>query len=173
VTGTGNGNYTVTSQAGLTQTVTPSADGFGHHSSVTIYDGTTTAKLGGTGVPGAETAAVGTGGDASRNRNGDSVSIGERRRDLAARNVGTQNVTIHRSYHDGHGRRHSRYAANGSDTSYTAKALTVRHHGGVRVYDGHDGEAGRDGGVPSAEAAVPVARATASLTCCGLCFAGR
>src|SRR5712672_3891546 len=66
VTGTGSGNYTVTSQAGLTQTVTPKAlTVSGITAASTIYDGTTTAKLGGTAVfqateaPGAGTTSDG------------------------------------------------------------------------------------------------------------------
>src|SRR5438034_1159832 len=63
----------------------------------TIYDGTATAKLGGTAaVQAAETAAVGTGGDGKPyTGNGDSVSIsGTAAGTLAAKDVGTQNVTI-------------------------------------------------------------------------------
>src|SRR3989475_186398 len=63
VTGTGAGNYIVTQQAGLTQTITAKAlTVSGITAASTIYDGTTTAKLGGTAAfQAAETAAVGSG----------------------------------------------------------------------------------------------------------------
>src|SRR5206468_5995555 len=63
VTGTGNGNYTVTSQSGLTQTVTQKAlTVSGRTAASPSYDGTTTARLGGTaGFSPAEAAAAGPG----------------------------------------------------------------------------------------------------------------
>src|SRR5439155_8929452 len=60
VTGTGSGNYTVTQQTVLTQALTAKAlTVSGITAGSTIYDGTTTAKLGGTAAfQAAETAAV-------------------------------------------------------------------------------------------------------------------
>src|SRR5207249_5991918 len=93
VTGTGSGNYSVTSQAGLTQTVTAKAlTVSGITAASTIYDGTTTAKLGGTAAfQSPESAAVGTGGDGKPyTGNGDAVSIGGAAAGtLAAEGVGT------------------------------------------------------------------------------------
>ena len=65
VTGTGSGNYTVTQQTGLTQTVTAKAlTVSGITAASTIYDGTTTAKLGGTAAfQAAEAAGAGTTSD--------------------------------------------------------------------------------------------------------------
>src|SRR5437660_128637 len=65
VTGTGSGNYTVTQQTGLTQSVTPKAlTVSGITAASTIYDGTTTAKLGGIAAfQAAEAAGAGTTAD--------------------------------------------------------------------------------------------------------------
>jgi hypothetical protein len=96
VTGTGSGNYTVTQQTGLTQTITAKAlTVSGITAASTIYDGTTSAKLGGTAAfQTAEAAAVGTSGDGKPyTGNGDSVSPGTVTGTLAAKDVGTQNVT--------------------------------------------------------------------------------
>ncbi len=98
VTGNGNGNYTATQQTGLTQTVTAKElTVSGITASSTIYDGTTTAKLGGTAAfQAAEAAGAGTTSDGKPyTGNGDSVSIGGTAAGtLAAKDVGTQNVTI-------------------------------------------------------------------------------
>src|SRR5207249_8366154 len=65
VTGTGSGNYTVTSQAGLTQAVTAKAlTVTGITAASTIYDGTTKSKLGGTSaLLSAEAAGAGASAD--------------------------------------------------------------------------------------------------------------
>ena len=89
-------DYTVTQQTGLTQTVTPKAlTVSGITAASTIYDGTTVAKLGGTAAfQTPEAAAVGTGADGMP-YSGDSVTIGGTATGtLAAKDVGTQAVTI-------------------------------------------------------------------------------
>src|SRR2546427_4707385 len=77
VTGTGSGNYTVTQQTGLTQTVTAKAlTVSGITAASTIYDGTATAKLGGTAaLLSSEAAGAGTTVD-GKPYTGDTVTIG-------------------------------------------------------------------------------------------------
>src|SRR5438034_812047 len=95
----------------------------------TIYDGTATAKLGGTAaVQAAETAAVGTGGDGKPySGNGDSVSIsGTAAGTLAAKDVGTQPVTITGNTVTGTGSGNYTVTQQAALTqSVTAKALTA------------------------------------------------
>src|SRR6185436_14642511 len=142
VTGTGFGNYTVTQQTGLTQTITAKAlTVSGITAASTTYDGTTTAKLGGTAAfEAAEAAAVGTSGDGKPyTGNGDSVSIGGTATGtLAAKDVGTQAVTITGNTVTGTGS--SNYTVTqqtGLTQTITAKALTVSGlTAGSRVYDG-------------------------------------
>src|SRR5207247_702729 len=76
VSGTGSGKYTVTSQAGLTQTVTAKALCVsGLSASSKIYDATTGAALSGTAsLLGAETAGIGTTSD-GKPYSGDTVSL--------------------------------------------------------------------------------------------------
>jgi hypothetical protein len=96
VTGTGSNNYTVTQQTGLTQVVTAKAlTVSGINSASTIYDGTTTAKLGGTAAfQAAEAAGAGTTAD-GKPYSVDTVSAGGTAAGtLAAKDVGTQAVTI-------------------------------------------------------------------------------
>ncbi len=95
-TGTGSGNYTVTQQTGLTQAVTQKAlTVSGITAASTIYDGTTTAKLGGTAAfQATEAAGAGTTSD-GKPYNVDSVTAGGTAAGtLAAKDVGTQAVTI-------------------------------------------------------------------------------
>src|SRR5947208_922061 len=91
----GTGNYTVTSQAGLAQTVTAKAlTVSGITAASTTYDGTTTAKLGGTAAfQAAEAAGAGTTAD-GKPYNVDSVSPGTVTGTLAAKDAGTRAVTI-------------------------------------------------------------------------------
>src|SRR5207249_3549351 len=96
VTGTGSGNYTVTQQTGLTQTITAKAlTVSGVTAACTIYDGTTTAKLGGTAAfLATEAAGSGTTSD-GKPYSVDSVSpAGTAAGTLAAKDVGTEAVTI-------------------------------------------------------------------------------
>src|SRR5207253_1842152 len=133
---------TVTSQAGLTQTVTAKAlTVSGITAASTIYDGTTTAKLGGTAAfQGTETAAVGTGGDGKPyTGNGDSVSIsGTAAGTLAAKDVGTRAVTI--TGNTVTGTASGKYTVTqqaGLTQTVTAKALTVSGiTAASTIYDG-------------------------------------
>jgi hypothetical protein len=96
VTGTGNGNYSATQQTGLSQSVTAKAlTVSGITAPSTVYDGTTTAKLGGTAAfATAETAGTGTTSDGIP-YSVDSVSAGGTAAGtLAARAVGSEAVTI-------------------------------------------------------------------------------
>src|ERR1017187_1217495 len=94
VTGTGNGNYSATQQTGLSQTVTAKAlTVSGITAPSTVYDGTTTAKLGGTAAfATAETAGTGTTSDGIP-YSVDAVSPGTVTGTLAAKDVGSQAVT--------------------------------------------------------------------------------
>src|SRR5207249_2039549 len=91
---TGFSDYTVTQQTGLTQDVTAKAlTVSGITAASTIYDGTTTAKLGGTAAfQTAEAPAVGTGDD-GKPYTGDGVTIGGTAAGtLAAKDVGSRAV---------------------------------------------------------------------------------
>ena len=96
VTGTGNGNYTVTQQTGLTQVITAKALAVsGITTPSTTYDGTTTAKLGGTAaLLTAEGPGPGTTTD-GKPYTGDTVNLGGTPAGiLALKDVGTRAVTI-------------------------------------------------------------------------------
>src|SRR5439155_220665 len=142
VTGTGNGNYTVTSQSGLTQTVTQKAlTVSGITAASTINDGTTTARLGGTAAfQTAEAAAVGTGGDDKPyTGNGDALSIsGTAVGTLAAKDVGTRAVTITGNTVTGTGSaNYTVTQQTGLTQAITAKALTVSGiTAATTIYDG-------------------------------------
>ena len=97
VTGAGFGNYTATQQTGLTQNVTvKTLTVLGSTAASTPYDGTTTAKLGGTpSFPVPEAAGSGTTGDGITRYNVDSVVPGGTAAGtLAAKDVGVEAVTI-------------------------------------------------------------------------------
>ena len=96
VTGTGNANYMVTSQAGLTQAVTAKAlTVTGITAGSTNYDGTTVAKLGGmAALQVAEAPGAGTTSD-GKAYTGDTINLGGTVvGTLAAKDVGTRAVTI-------------------------------------------------------------------------------
>src|SRR5439155_682514 len=140
VTGTGNGNYTVTSQAGLTQTVTAKAlTVSGITAASTIYDGTTTAKLGGTAaLLVAEAGGAGTTSD-GKPYTGDTVTIGG----TAAGTLALKDVEIGRASSRGSvksGAESGNYTLTqqtGLTQSVTAKALTVSGMtAGCTIYDG-------------------------------------
>src|ERR1019366_5215171 len=140
VTGTGNGNYSATQQTGLSQTVTAKAlTVSGITAPSTVYDGTTTAKLGGTAAfATAETAGTGTTSDGIP-YSVDSVSAGGTAAGtLAARAVGSEAVTITGVTVTGTGNgNYSATQQTGLSQTVTAKALTVS---GITapstVYDG-------------------------------------
>src|SRR5438046_8199151 len=93
--GAQSANYTLTQQTGLTQSVTAKAlTVSGITAASTIYDGTTTAKLGGTAaLLAAEAAGTGTTVD-GKPYTGDTVTLGSTAAGtLAAKDVGTQAVT--------------------------------------------------------------------------------
>ena len=129
VTGTGHGNYTVTPQAGLTQTVTAKAlTVSGITAASTTYDGTATAKLGGTAAfLAAEAAAVGTGGDGKPyTGNGDAVSPGGTAAGtLAAKDVGSEAVTTSVAVTGTGNGNYTVTPQTGLSQTVTAKALTV------------------------------------------------
>src|SRR5439155_2085479 len=107
----------------------------------TIYDGTTTAKLGGTAAfQTAEAAAVGTGGDGKPySGNGDSVSVwGTAAGTLAAKDVGTENVTITGVTVTGTGcGNYTVTQQTGLTQAITAKTLTVSGiTAASTIYDG-------------------------------------
>jgi hypothetical protein len=127
VTGAGSGNYTVSQQTGLTQTITPKAlTVSGITAASTIYDGTTTAKLGGTpAFLTTESAGAGSTSD-GKPYSVDSVSPGTATGTLAAKDVGTQAVTVTGVTVNGPG--NGNYAATqqtGLTQTVTPKALTV------------------------------------------------
>ena len=96
ISGAQAGNYTLTQQTSLTQEVTAKAlTVSGITAASTVYDGTTTAKLGGTAAfPTAETPETGTTSD-GRPYTVDSVSAGGTPAGtLDSKDVGTNNVTI-------------------------------------------------------------------------------
>src|SRR5207249_5364035 len=128
VTGTGSGNYTVTQQTGLTQTITAKAlTVSGITAASTIYDGTATAKLGGTAAfQATEAAGAGTTAD-GKPYNVDSVSLGGTAAGtLAAKDVGTQAVTITGVTATGTGSgNYTVTQQTGLTQTITAKALTV------------------------------------------------
>jgi len=142
VTGTGNGNYTVTPQAGLTQQVTPKAlTVSGITAASTTYDGTTTAKLGGTAAfQTAEAPAVGTGGDGiPYTGNGDAVSPGTVTGTLAAKDVGTENVTTSVAVTGAGNGNYTVTPQAGLTQQVTPKALTVAGNLSVPGSKGYDG----------------------------------
>src|SRR5438034_7468871 len=96
ISGAQSGNYTLTQQTGLTQAITAKAlTVSGITAASTIYDGTTTAKLGGTAaLLTAEAGGAGTTGD-GKPYTGDTVTLGGTAAGtLAAKDVGTEAVTI-------------------------------------------------------------------------------
>src|SRR5207245_2195044 len=127
VTGTGSGNYTVTQQTGLTQTITAKAlTVSGITAASTIYDGTTTAKLGGTAAfQAAETAGTGSTGD-GKPYSVDSVSPGTVTGTLAAKDVGTQAVTTSVAVTGTGNGNYSVTSQAGLTQTVTAKALTAQ-----------------------------------------------
>src|SRR5438128_355841 len=140
VTGTGSGNYTVTSQAGLTQTVTAKAlTVSGITAASTIYDGTTTAKLGGTAAfQVTEAAGAGTTSD-GKPYSVDSVSAGGTAAGtLAAKDVGTRAVTITGVTVTGTGSgNYTVTQQTGLTQTITAKVLTVSGiTAASTIYDG-------------------------------------
>src|SRR5205823_10907185 len=94
VMGTGSGNYTVTQQTGLTQVITAKAlTVSGITAASTTYDGTTTAKLGGTAAfQATEAGGAGTASDGTP-YSVDAVSPGTVTGTLAAKDVGSKAVT--------------------------------------------------------------------------------
>ena len=94
-TATDSGDYTVTPQAGLTQTVTPKAlTVSGITAASTVYDGTNTAKLGGTAAfLGTETAGAGGSTSDGMPYSVDAVAPGTVTGTLAAKDVGSEAVT--------------------------------------------------------------------------------
>src|SRR5207249_3135483 len=140
VTGTGNGNYTVTSQAGLAQTITAKAlTVSGITAASTTYDGTTTAKLGGTAAfQAAEAGGAGTTAD-GKPYSVDSVSAGGTATGtLAAKDVGTRAVTITGVTVTGTGSgNYTVTQQTGLTQVITAKALTVSGiTAASTIYDG-------------------------------------
>ena len=127
VTGTGNGDYTVTPQAGLTQTVTPKAlTVSGITAASTVYDGTTVAKLGGTAAfLGTETAGAGSTSDGMP-YSVDAVSPGTVTGTLAAKDVGSQAVTTSVTVTGTGNGDYTVTPQAGLTQTVTPKALTVR-----------------------------------------------
>src|SRR2546426_5985367 len=91
-----SGNYTVTQQTGLTQSVTAKAlTVSGITVASTIYDGTTTAKLGGTAaLLAAETAGAGTTSDGKPKTGDPAAKGGTASGILSPNDVGNKAVTI-------------------------------------------------------------------------------
>src|SRR6266496_3275826 len=143
-----SGNYTVTQQTGLTQTVTAKAlTVSGITAASTIYDGTTTAKLGGTAAfQATEAAGSGTTAD-GKPYSVDSVSAGGTAAGtLAAKNVGTQAVTITGVTVTGTGSgNYTVTQQTGLTQTITAKALAVQGNLSIspKTYDGTTTEIGR------------------------------
>ena len=142
VSGTGSGNYTVTPQAALTQQVTQKAlTVSGLTATSTVYDGTATAKLGGTAAfQGTEAAGAGNTGD-GKPYDVDSVTPGGTAAGtLAARNVGSQAVTITGVTVAGTGNgNYTVTQQTGLSQSVTAKPLTAAGSlafPASKVYDG-------------------------------------
>src|ERR1043166_3000163 len=140
-TGTGSGNYTVTQQAGLAQTVTAKALTItGLTASARVYDGTTDEPLGGTAaLLGTESAGAGSIGD-GKPYSVDSVSAGGAAVGaFADRNGGTaKSVTVSGVTITGTGSgNYTPTQQTGLTADITAKALTITGlTASARVYDG-------------------------------------
>ena len=133
LTGAQSGNYTLT-PPGLSATITPKAlTVSGITAASTIYDGTTTAKLGGTAAFQAAEAA-GAGHDQRRQalQRGHGFRGGTAAGTLAAKDVGSAGGDDHRGDGDGHGQRqlHSDAADRFDADRHGQGADGVGHHGG-------------------------------------------
>ena len=128
VSGTGNGNYTVTQQTGLSATVTAKAlTVSGITAGSQVYNGTTTATLGGTAVfQGTESAGAGTTVD-GKPYSVDAVSAGGTAvGTMAAKDVGSEAVTITGVTVTGTGNgNYTVTQQTGLTATVTAKALTA------------------------------------------------
>jgi len=138
--GSAAGNYTLTGLSGSVSISTKALTVTGITAGSTTYDGTTTAKLGGTATfQAAEAAGAGTTSD-GKPYNVDSVSTGGTAMGtLAAKDVGTQNVTITGVTVTGTGTaNYTMTQQSGLTQTVTAKALTAQGtlSGGGKVYDG-------------------------------------
>jgi hypothetical protein len=129
VTGAGNGNYTVSPQAGLSQSVTvKSLTVSGITAASTTYDGTATAKLAGTA---AFLTAEATGGGSTTTDgkpytgNGDAVSPGTVTGTLALKDVGSEAVTTSVAVTGTGNGNYTVSPQAGLSQSVTVKSLTV------------------------------------------------